>query len=195
MIDSVYGDRMGNHSGTHDGSTFIGRGLSQVTGRDGYTKLGAMIELDLIGHPELIVAPEHALECGVADFIICGCLPFAKNNDIVGVTRHLNGGQIGLAEREQWLAKWKAALGTSAPQAAPVARSVPLNSPPLIAPGSSGVDVQRLQTMLGIPATGQYIAHSETEWALRLFQVRHGLSPDGVAGPKVWLALQAHIST
>src|SRR3954453_7891340 len=41
LIDSVYGTRMGNRPGTHDGSTFIGRGLSQVTGREGYQKLGA----------------------------------------------------------------------------------------------------------------------------------------------------------
>ena len=41
LIDNVYGNRMGNRPGTHDGSTFIGRGLSQVTGREGYQKLGA----------------------------------------------------------------------------------------------------------------------------------------------------------
>src|SRR3954471_5277620 len=33
LIDNVYGGRNGNRPGTHDGSTFIGRGLSQVTGR------------------------------------------------------------------------------------------------------------------------------------------------------------------
>src|SRR6266404_5018417 len=31
LIDNVYGGRNGNRPGTHDGSTFIGRGLSQVT--------------------------------------------------------------------------------------------------------------------------------------------------------------------
>ena len=41
LMDNVYGNRMGNRPGTHDGSTFIGRGLSQVTGREGYEKLGA----------------------------------------------------------------------------------------------------------------------------------------------------------
>jgi putative chitinase len=43
----------------------------------------------------------------VADFIACGCLPFAKANDIVNVTKRLNGGTIGLVQRIQWFSKWK----------------------------------------------------------------------------------------
>lgn len=63
--------------------------------------------------------------------------------------------------------------------------------PPTIAPGSSGDDVKRMQTMLGCKATGQYLAGSETEYALRLFQVRHGLVPDGRCGPTTFAALAA----
>jgi len=59
---------------------------------------------------ELLSDPDHALECGVADFVLCGCLPFAERDDVTGVTKHLNGGLIGLAERRQWLAVWKREL-------------------------------------------------------------------------------------
>ena len=86
LIDNVYGNRMGNRPGTHDGSTFIGRGFSQVTGREGYEKLGAKVGLDLVGNPDLVNLPTNALECGVADFVICGCLPFAARDDVSGVT-------------------------------------------------------------------------------------------------------------
>lgn len=110
LIDSVYGHRMGNHPGTHDGRNFIGRGLSQTTGREGYEKLAARTGLDVVNHPELVALPANALECGVADFVLCGCLPFAVNDDVVGVTKHLNGGLIGLAERQAWLSHWKTAL-------------------------------------------------------------------------------------
>ena len=48
----------------------------------------------------------------MADFILCGCLPFAKADDVLNVTRRLNGGTVGLAQRQAWLAKWKAALGS-----------------------------------------------------------------------------------
>jgi putative chitinase len=111
LIDDVYGGRNGNRPGTNDGSVFIGRGLSQVTGRGNYEALGTKVGLDLADHPEIVNDPAHALECGVADFVHCGCLPFAEADDVSGVTRHLNGGLTELEERTAWLARWKAELG------------------------------------------------------------------------------------
>ncbi len=108
LIDHVYGGRMGNAPyPSHDGSSFVGRGLSQCTGREGYEKLSAKTGLDLVNHPDLVSSLANALECGVADFVICGCLPFAEKDDINNVTLKLNGGYIGLAERKIWLARWK----------------------------------------------------------------------------------------
>jgi len=112
LIDVVYGSRMGNRPGTHDGRTYIGRGLSQLTGRENYAKLGDKLGLDLINQPDLVNAPARALEVGVADFVMCGCLPWAEKDDTVEVTKHLNGGTVGLAERQQWLERWKKALAT-----------------------------------------------------------------------------------
>src|SRR5436190_1327670 len=111
--NKVYGGRMGNRPGTNDGYDYLGKGFAQTTGRDEYERLGKMTGLDLVDHPELLLDPAHFLECGVANFILCGCLPFAKADDVVGVTRRLNGGTNGLAQREQWLAKWKTELGST----------------------------------------------------------------------------------
>ena len=110
IADAVYNGRMGNKPGSDDGWNFRGRGLSQVTGHDGYAGLGSKTGLDLVNHPELVNDPVHALECGVVDFVMCGCLPFAEADDVFNVTRKLNGGIIGLAQRKDWLAKWKLAL-------------------------------------------------------------------------------------
>lgn len=111
LIDSVYGGRNGNRPGTHDGTAFIGRGLSQLTGRGNYEAVGAKVGLDLVNHPELVKVPANTLECGVADFVRCGCLAPAEADDVVVVTKRLNGGLIGLDERKAWLKRWKTVLG------------------------------------------------------------------------------------
>jgi putative chitinase len=127
LANKVYNGRMGNRTGSDDGSTYRGRGASQTTGREGYERLAAKTGLDLINNPDLINDPAWFFECGVADFVLCGCLPYSSprpglpDGDIRGVTHHLNGGYIGLAQRQAWFAKWKAALRAAAPVVAPVA--------------------------------------------------------------------------
>ena len=111
LANKVYNGRMGNAAGSDDGWKFRGRGAAQTTGREGYARLAKATGLDLVNHPDLVNDPARFLECGVADFVLCGCLPFAKADDVLNVTRRLNGGTVGLAQRQIWLAKWKAALG------------------------------------------------------------------------------------
>jgi putative chitinase len=178
LIDSVYGGRNGNLPGTHDGSIYIGRGLSQVTGRGNYEALGAKVGLDLVTEPDLVNAPANALECGVADFIICGCLPFAQADDVSGVSFHLNGGFEGLDERTQWLARWKTALGSQNPAVHSTAwLQVSLNKlgadPTLVPDGSYG------------PMTAASVKN---------FQGSHGLAADGKIGPETWAAIDAALA-
>lgn len=101
---------LGNNPNSDDGWKYRGEGGPQTTGRAAYAKLAAQTGLDLINNPGLVNEPNNWLTCALADFINCGCLSFAKNDDVIGVTHHLNGGLIGLADRKAWLAKWKAAL-------------------------------------------------------------------------------------
>jgi putative chitinase len=166
LIDSVYGNRMGNRPGTHDGSAFIGRGLSQVTGREGYENLSAKTGLDLINHPELASDPANALECGVADFVLCGCLPFAVQDNIYEVTKHLNGGEIGLAERTAWLAKWKAALVQNG-------LNVLGASPTLVVDGDLGPGTQTM---------------------IRAFQAKNGLATSGEIDAALCAAIDSRLA-
>ena len=108
--NKVYNGRMGNALNSNDGYNFRGRGATQTTGRDGYNALGQHLGLDLVNNPDLVNDPLRFLECGLADFTICGCMPWAAKDDIVEVTIKLNGGETDLAERREWLAKWKKAL-------------------------------------------------------------------------------------
>jgi len=111
LANKVYNGRMGNKIGSDDGWNFRGRGGSQTTGRDGYERVKKQTGLDVVGNPDILITPEYFLDCAVSDFVNCGCLPFAKKDDIFNVTKKLNGGTIGLAERRVWLARWKKSLG------------------------------------------------------------------------------------
>jgi putative chitinase len=115
LANKVYNGRMGNKPNSNDGYNNRGRGATQTTGAEGYAALQAFlakrgVDLDLLNNPDLINDPRYFLECGLADFTICGCMPWAAKDDIVEVTIKLNGGETDLAERRKWLVKWKGAL-------------------------------------------------------------------------------------
>ena len=113
IADIAYGGRMGNAPPpSDDGFRFRGAGLSQVTGRNGCATLQAFLKdhgavFNILQDPELIIDPALTLECGVADWIACGCLPHAEKDDLIGETRALNGGLNGLEERRRQLTLWK----------------------------------------------------------------------------------------
>jgi putative chitinase len=143
LANKVYNGRMGNAAGSDDGWNFRGRGGSQTTGREGYERVKKQTGLDVVAHPDILIDPRYFLECAVSDFVNCGCLPFAKIDDVLNVTRRLNGGTVGLAQREAWLAKWKVALGTApvllagAPALAPAVKSIQAGAQRPAAPAAS----------------------------------------------------------
>ena len=104
-FDDIYGNRMGNRSGTSDGSRFIGRGGPQITGRDGYAEIGKRIGVDLMSAPDL--ASNHALQPDIAaafwDWKAMN--KYADAGNFIGCVKAWNGGTNGLAERQSQLAR------------------------------------------------------------------------------------------
>jgi len=188
LIDNVYGGRNGNRPGTHDGSTFIGRGLSQVTGRGNYEALATTLDdrLDLVNQPDLVNAAANALECGVADFVMCGCLPHAAQDDLLGVSALLNLGHlvndpskvVGFAARKGALHLWKLALGVELP---------PAHSDTWVQ-----VSLNRLGADPALVPDGVFAQRSRV--ALKLFQSAHGLTPDGERTPETLATLDAALA-
>jgi putative chitinase len=114
FANAVYGGRMGNRD-PDDGWRFIGRGLLQITGRAKYARVGRALGLALEVHPYLAASAEHALAVAVEVWRSAGCMAHADADDVVKVTRAINGGTFGIADRRAWLAKAKALLGMEAP--------------------------------------------------------------------------------
>ncbi len=118
LANKVYNGRMGNKPGSNDGYNFRGRGGSQTTGREGYERVQKQTGLPVVTNPDMLIDPKYFLLCSVSDFINCGCLPYAKADNVGAVSAALNVGDpravskvVGLGERVQWLRRWKAALG------------------------------------------------------------------------------------
>lgn len=105
LANKVYSGRMGNVD-PNDGWRFIGRGLLQITGRQNYTRVGAVLKLDLVGYPTLVLEPEHGLSvAGSVWADIVHAQAAADRDSLEDVTRAVNGGLNGLAERRAWLKK------------------------------------------------------------------------------------------
>lgn len=161
LFNKVYNGRMGNVSGSDDGYNFRGRGGSQTTGRDGYKRVARQTGLDVVNHPDLLIDPTHFLECSVSDFINCGCLPYAKNDDVLNVTKRLNGGTVGYPERVAWLVKWKAAKVEVPTSTIPSGRIAP-------APGTPTSTAAKAGTAGGVVIAAGTVAasvHSSFNWA------------------------------
>jgi putative chitinase len=97
-----------------DGSRYRGRGLSQITGRANYDAAGQALHLDLIGHPEILEEPEMAALCSAWWWATHGLNQMADAGSFDMITRTINGGLNGKADRDARWAKAKAALGVAA---------------------------------------------------------------------------------
>jgi putative chitinase len=83
-----------------DGSRYRGRGLIQVTGRSNYAACGEALGLDLINKPELLELPQNASMSAAWFWSTRGLNTLADQGEFVKITRRINGGVNGLADRQ-----------------------------------------------------------------------------------------------
>jgi len=104
IANQVYANRMGNGTvASGDGWRFIGRGLIQTTGRTNYTKTSQALFGDnrLLEQPQLLEEPRNAVESACYFWKANNLNALADRNDMVAVTRAVNGGTNGLADRQK----------------------------------------------------------------------------------------------
>jgi len=103
IANKVYGGRMGNGlEASGEGYKFRGRGYIQLTGKENYTAFGKAIGEDILANPDK-VASTYALLSAAWFFSKNGLHKMADggatDSIVTSITKRVNGGTIGLADR------------------------------------------------------------------------------------------------
>jgi putative chitinase len=114
IANIVYGgafgrDQLGNTQ-PGDGWRFRGRGAKQTTGRTNYARVKALTGIDVITSPALLEDPDNGMRAATLFWTDKRCNGYADADDIEALTRAVNGGINGLADRRVALDRAKAIL-------------------------------------------------------------------------------------
>lgn len=109
----AYANRLGNgDEASGDGYRYRGRGLIQLTGKDNYRAFSRWCGEDVVAAPDA-VANRYAVHCAVYFWTTKALNALADIDDVTAVTRAVNGGLNGLAERMQILDHARQALAAT----------------------------------------------------------------------------------
>lgn len=175
-----------------DGVRYKGRGLLQLTGRANYREVGELIDVRLEDQPELAAEPVLSLKIACEFWKKKNLNRLCDADDIVAVTRLINGGTNGLDERRTFTARAKTAVarleGFVLTGEAP-----PSGGRPVLRRGSRGEavgELQRLLQRLGFMLAVDDDFGPGTEVAVAALQRRLLLEPiDGIVGNDTWNAI------
>jgi putative chitinase len=114
IANRVYGGRMGNgNEATGDGWTYRGRGWIQCTGRGLYQTLSRVLEVDLVGAPDLLLDPKFSALAAGWFWKDRGLNELADQGNFELITKRINGGLNGYAHRLDLWANAKQVLGVA----------------------------------------------------------------------------------
>lgn len=177
IANVIYGGRMRNTE-EGDGWRFRGRGVIQLTGRDNYTAFGLTIDMTAEQVIDYVQTKKGALESACWYWNSRNINAACDTNDIVKMTKLVNGGTIGLEDRRKHYEEALKVLGGAVP--APITNAAAI--PGVLKKGSTGEAVKRMQAELGLEDDGVF--GPGTEAAVKKWQAANGLAADGIVGPK-----------
>ena len=176
-----------------DGYKYRGRGFLQITGRAAYREMGKRIGTDLEANPDLAGQPLGALMTAAAFWDSRKLNTYADQDNIEIITKRINGGQNGLADRK---ARYKAAVGIWGEDDAKsrgVTRGGGGARPPLEY-GDLGPDVLAVKRALDVLGYGGFALDEDfgkaTHLAVASFQIDRGLPGNGIVDADTWEVLE-----
>lgn len=159
-----------------DGWRFRGKGMKQVTGRNNFTAFGKAFGKTAEEAADWAETKEGALASALWFWDTNNLNDIADTGDVVKLTKRINGGDIGLSDRQSRYNTAMQALTGDMPSRAQFSGTVRL--------GDRGNNVKLVQEKLGLAADG--IFGSGTDAAVKKWQAANGLDADGIVGPKTY---------
>lgn len=104
IANSAYGGRMGNEK-PGDGWRYRGRGLIMLTGKASYKQAADATGIDLVTHPDYLETTDIAATIAAWYWSVKGLNGMADIDNLDGITKRINGGTIGIADRRARYAK------------------------------------------------------------------------------------------
>ena len=179
IANKVYANRMGNGpESSGDGYKFRGRGAIQLTGHDNYTQFAKSVGLTVDEAVADLETLDGAIESACWFWKKNGLNAICDKDDIVTMTKRINGGTIGLDDRKKHYEHAKHLLGGGHVDEVAETREVEYVTVRL---GSNNDTVKAVQKALGLTADGAF--GPGTEKAVKAWQTAHGLAADGIVGP------------
>ena len=177
IANVIYANRMDNgDSDSGDGWRFRGGGILQLTGRYNYTEFGKAVEKTPEEAVDYVRTKAGALDSACWFWDTNNINKYCDNQDIVGMTKRINGGTIGLEDRKKHYIHALDVFGGDFEEP-----ETDYNQ--TIKQGSRGPLVAEVQEKLDIdPADG--IFGPGTARIVKHWQSSNGLVADGIVGPK-----------
>ena len=177
IANVIYASRMDNgDTASGDGWRFRGGGILQLTGRYNYTEFAKAVEKTPEDAVDYVRTKAGALDSACWFWDTNNINKYCDAQDIVGMTKRINGGTIGLDDRKKHYIHALDVLGGDFEEP-----EIEYNQ--TIRQGSRGPLVAEVQEKLDIaPADG--IFGPGTAKIVRHWQSSNGLVADGIVGPK-----------
>ena len=173
--------KMGNVN-DGDGWLFRGRGLKQLTGRENYTRFGKTVDMTAEQAAEYVATPKGAVESACWFWDANKLNSIADTDDVVKMTKKINGGNIGLESRQTRYSKAMEVFGSPVSIVEDAGNDdFDVDDIGVLRKGCRGEGVKMMQEALGVGADGVF--GPGTERALKEWQASKGLTVDGIAGP------------
>lgn len=180
-----------------DGKRYKGRGIFQLTGRANYRVMGQRLGYELEHRPELAADPMISIKTACEYWNSRKLSIYADLDDVLTVTKKINGGTNGLDDRKKYLSKIKSIIPKDAKLSTTNSIEVPKKSEPANPFESVKLDTANLPPIPKNPLDPAIVVAKKGDVSdyvgdlqAMLFRKGYNIITDGNFGPRTEAAVK-----